>query len=58
MHTIESLRFRGFRQQRLKYKYDIEICLRNLLRYEEAIQMDDKRIQLNPLYSNAYFYKG
>ena len=38
----------------LKYIYGIGFCLKNLKRYEEAIQMYDKAIQLNPQNSVAY----
>ena len=41
-----------------RYTYDIGISLDVLKRYEEAIQMYDKAIQLNPLYSDAYNNKG
>ena len=42
----------------LKYIYNIGISLKNLNRYEEAIQMYDKAIQLNPQNSLAYSNKG
>ena len=40
------------------YIYDIGSTLDDLKRYEEAIQMYDKVIQLNPKYSKAYNNKG
>ena len=38
--------------------YNIGISLYNLKRYEEAIQMYDKAIQLNPQDSDFYNNKG
>ena len=38
--------------------YDLGYTLNNLKRYEEAIQMYDKAIQLNPQDSLAYNNKG
>ena len=34
------------------------ICLDDLQRYEEAIQMFDIAIKLNPQFSEAYYNKG
>ena len=36
----------------------IGVSLENLKRFEEAIQMYDKAIQLNPPFSQAYNNKG
>ena len=40
------------------YLYYIGVSLNNLKRFDEAIQMYDKAIQLNPQYSKAYNNKG